>query len=105
LIGAAVGAIGGGLIGHGMDKNDEKQKRREDASSYRERETHAPAVAGRVGKSDVMEWSRNGTKEDVIVDRIERSGATRLSTADERELRDAGVSDRVIRAMRGGARG
>jgi uncharacterized protein YcfJ len=104
LIGGAVGAIGGALIGNGMDKNDAK-KRREDVTPYRERETQAPAVAGRVAKSDVMEWSRNGTKEDVIVDRIERSGAMRLSSADERELKDAGVSDRVIRAMRGSARG
>jgi hypothetical protein len=101
LIGAAAGAIGGALIGHSMDKNDEKAKRKEDEKQYRD----AQPQVSRVSTSDVIDWSRNGTKEDVIVDRIQRSGATFVSSADEKQMKAAGVSDRVIGAMKSSGRG
>lgn len=50
---------------------------------------------------DVILWSQRGTPENVIIDRIQRSG-TRfyLSPQDEQQLRAAGVSANVVAAMR-----
>ncbi len=99
LIGAAVGALGGALIGHEMDKSDQREARdRDSASDYTRR--HVSAVSEPVTKSDVVSWSRRGLRDEVIIDRIERSGTVfHLTAADENDLRDRGVSDFVIRAM------
>src|SRR5688572_17205281 len=109
-IGAAVGAIGGALIGNEMDKNDRRNHDRQHrASDYSE--TSEPAerpAAGRSGgvtKEDVVRWTQRGDRDDLIVDRIEQSGTTvRLSSRDENDLRDRGVSEDVIRAMKDTAR-
>ena len=94
-IGAGVGAIGGALVGHGMDKADEKN-----ASEQRERDQYAarqpssytrpvattpppPAPAratpsqtpsSTITRGDVVDWTRQGVKEEIIIDRIQRSG-------------------------------
>jgi hypothetical protein len=53
-----------------------------------------------VTKSLVVDWSRRGVKDDVIVERIGRSREVfRLTAADETQLRDCGVSESVIQAM------
>ena len=66
------------------------------------------ASAGRPGgitKEDVVRWTGRGDRDDLIVDRIEQSGtAERLSSRDENDLRDRGVSEDVIRAMKDAAR-
>ncbi len=55
-----------------------------------------------VTREDVILWSVHGISDDVIIDRIERSGSVfSLPTSEEIHLRDAGVSDEVIRAMKG----
>jgi uncharacterized protein YcfJ len=107
LIGGAVGAIGGALVGHGMDKNDEKKKNESYSSSsssgqrYYERGDGKTYTSGRITNLDVMDWTRQGVKEDIVIDRIQRSGQTfTLTATDERDLRNAGVSDRVIQAMK-----
>jgi uncharacterized protein YcfJ len=106
-IGAAAGAIGGALVGHAMDKADEK-KAREREASYRSSKSDSYGYnsgSGYITKRDVIEWNSRGVKDEVIIDRIERSGQTfRLTGADENELRDAGVSESVIRAMKNTAR-
>ena len=105
LIGGAIGAIGGALIGHGMDESDKKKAeendRYADRSSY-----HQSAVANpNVTKKDVISWTARGTRDDVIIDRIERSGTVyHLTAKDENELRDQGVSEEVIQAMKATAR-
>jgi hypothetical protein len=105
LIGAGIGAIGGALIGHSMDKADEKKAQ----DRYAEREydrRHASSGTGApqstaVSKGDVITWTQQGTRDDLIIDRIERSGTVfHLTAADESDLRDRGVSESVIRAMR-----
>ena len=108
LIGGAVGAIGGALIGNEMDKDDRKK---EDEERYRERRTYAspPPVAyadtGRVTKGDVIAWSNRGMRDSEIIDRINRSGTIyHLSASDENQLRDARVSEDVIREMEDTAR-
>ena len=103
LIGAGVGAIGGALVGNEMDKQDrEKAREREYAQDYPRPEGY---TGGAVTKRDVMKWTSRGTRDDVIIDRIERSGTVfHLTRDDEQDLRDAGVSEMVIQEMRATAR-
>ena len=54
-----------------------------------------------VTQSDVIDWAAGGVTDDVIVDRIGHTRSTfHLAAGDEVRLRDAGVSDDVIRAMK-----
>lgn len=108
LIGGAIGALGGALVGNEMDKAD-KRKEEEEAAGYNHRDhdrRHSTAaVSGSaaqpgVTKYDVIDWSRRGLSDDIIIDRIERSGTIfRLTAADLNDLRDQGVRESVIRAM------
>ena len=111
LIGGAVGALGGALVGHGMDKADEKKREEANSSQrYRERGAEpstyntynsASASGNRITNLTVMDWTRQGVKEEIIIDRIQRSGQTFVVTAsDERDLRNAGVRQTVIDAMK-----
>jgi hypothetical protein len=53
----------------------------------------------------VLRWSQRGLRDDAIIDRIERCpNVFHLTAADENFLRDKGVSEQVIRAMRQTAR-
>ena len=109
LIGGAVGAIGGALIGNEMDKKDAADARRDrDYDDYyaRRGSREASGVESRaVTRADVIEWTRRGDREEQILDRIDRSGTVfRLTARDENELRDAGVTEVVIRAMKDTAR-
>ena len=104
LIGAGVGAIGGALVGNELDKQDRaKEREREYAESdYRHTEGYS---GGTVTQRDVIKWTSRGTRDDVIIDRIDRSGTVfHLSRDDEQNLRDAGVSEMVIQEMRATAR-
>lgn len=108
LIGGAVGALGGALVGNEMDKADrrkaEEERYRTDSYTYAEPRS-APSAAGRVTKGDVMAWSNRGMRDGEIIDRIDRSGTVfHLTAADENQLRDAGVSEDVIREMKDTAR-
>ena len=104
-IGAAAGAIGGGLIGHGMDENDKKQSQ---ANEYDRRNGNSQqwkTSSTAVTQSQVIDWTDQGVRDDIIIDRIDRSGTVfRLSAADQNDLRDHGVSESVIRAMKDTAR-
>ena len=108
LIGGAVGALGGALVGHGMDKADEKKKDETYASSssgdhrYREHgDSTYTTNSSRITNTTVMDWTHQGVKDDIIIDRIQRSGQTfYLSSTDEQDLRNAGVSPAVIQAMK-----
>lgn len=104
LIGGAIGAIGGALIGHGMDESD-KKKAEENEYANRSSYHQSAAVSSDVTKKDVIAWTARGTHDDVIIDRIERSGTVyHLTAKDENDLRDAGVSEEVIQAMKATAR-
>ncbi|MCS7034293.1 MAG: glycine zipper domain-containing protein [Phycisphaerae bacterium] len=114
-IGAGVGAVGGALVGNEMDKADARKERQRQAERY-ERESrysdrrgdsygYEPRSSGVILQRDIIEWTRSGVRDEVIIDRIQRSGQVfRLTAAEESELRDAGVSSRVIQAMRDTAR-
>ena len=126
-IGAGVGAIGGALVGHGMDNADQKkakeQREREQYESQ-QRSTYSSAapttpVATRppppppppppsgqtpsstITRGDIVDWTRQGVKDEIIIDRIQRSGQKFVMTAaDEREMKSVGVSANVILAMK-----
>ena len=109
LIGGAVGALGGALIGNEMDKSDKKKE--DEDRYYRDRDrgySYAPPssfASGRVTRGDVIAWSNRGMRDSEIIDRIDRSGTVyHLSAADENDLRDARVSEDVIREMKETAR-
>lgn len=109
LIGGAVGALGGALVGNEMDKADrkkEKEDREDDRSTYDDRGSSRSSYAStRVTQDDVIAWSGRGMRDGEIIDRIDRSGTVfHLTAADENRLRDAGVSEEVIREMRDTAR-
>jgi uncharacterized protein YcfJ len=101
-IGAGVGAIGGYVVGNEMDKKDQRERDRTvDQRAAPERGTAASGVQ----QADVIAWTNDGVKDEMIIDRIERSGSVfRLTAADENKLRDAGVSEEVVRAMKNTAR-
>jgi hypothetical protein len=105
LIGGAIGAIGGALIGHGMDESDKKKAEENDRYADRSSYLQAAVANPNVTKKDVINWTARGTRDDVIIDRIERSGTVyHLTAKDENELRDQGVSEEVILAMKATAR-
>lgn len=105
LIGAAAGAIGGALIGHAMDESDKKPQ-----PTYADDNSHEYShvdhySGGTITQADVINWTACGTRDGVIIDRIERSGTVfHLAYADEQDLRDAGVSEVVIQEMKATAR-
>lgn len=102
LIGGAIGALSGALIGRGIDERD-----RQAAYSYQASEDFDRRHAAKTSpsKQDVIDWTARGTSDDIIIDRIERSGAVfRLSASEENRLRDEGVSEEVIQAMKATAR-
>jgi hypothetical protein len=107
LIGGAVGAGVGALVGNEMDKQDRDDARYREQAERRDRE-YARRSSGRyesrtiaVTKEDVIEWTRRGEQDEIIIDRVERSpGVFRLTSHDENYLRDNGVSEDVIRAMK-----
>jgi surface antigen len=94
LIGAGVGTVGGYIVGNEMDKKDQKDRERAQNS--------APSPSAQTIKAgDVIQWTHDGVKDDVIIDRIQRSGTVfRVTAGQETKLRDAGVSEDVIRAMK-----
>jgi hypothetical protein len=114
-IGAGAGAIGGYLVGNEMDKKDQKKRDAAAAdsartsssanNSYQSPPPSRSAVTDGVSRDDVIRWSKDGVKDEVIIDRIERSGtAFRLTATDENALRDANVSEEVVRAMKNTSR-
>jgi len=55
--------------------------------------------------SDVIRWTSRGVREDVILERVERSPSVfHLTAADENHLRDKGVTEIVIQEMKATAR-
>src|SRR5688500_14179611 len=94
LIGAAVGTGGGYLVGNEMDKSDARDRDRYDRSTRADREARYQTSGGAdrtVSKRQVIQWTRQGVKDEIIIDRIEQSGTVfSITVADENDLRDAG---------------
>ena len=92
LIGGAFGALSGAAVGDSIDQDD--ANRRAYANARRHQLAHA------VTPADVVSMTRAGLGEDVVVTQIRTRGMSQtLTTHDLIELKQQGVSDRVINAM------
>ncbi len=90
-----------------MDHADEKKAKEAEAQreAQRRRDERSYASDKALSRTDVVRWSKDGVSDEVIIDRIERSGTIfRLTARDENGLRDQGLSEDVIDAMKDTAR-
>ena len=95
LIGAAVGAIAGGLIGNSMDQQQQERLRQQAPQTYARVDQGQP-----LRLADVQALARAGISDDVVISQIRNSHTVyRLNAADIIDLRNAGVSNRVIDYM------
>jgi outer membrane lipoprotein SlyB len=104
LIGGAVGAIAGGLLGHAEDKQLAQQRAYQEQVYYQQQQQayaqqQAIAYTG-VSMADVINMSRSGVSESVIMSQLHGKGVQRrLEVSDIISLHQQGVSDTVITAM------
>jgi outer membrane lipoprotein SlyB len=95
LIGAAAGAVGGLLIGNSMDQEQNARLRAQAPQTYVKVDQGQP-----LSVADVKALAKAGISEDVIINQIKNSRTVyHLSTADIIDLRDSGVTDKVINYM------
>ena len=95
LIGAAAGLVAGGLIGNSMDREQEARLKAEAPQTYAHVDQGQPLTV-----ADVKALAKAGVTEDVIVSQINNSHTVfHLSSADIIDLRDAGVTDKVVNCM------
>ncbi len=96
LIGAGVGAVTGNLLGRSKDAADE---RRAANGAMAVGQMNQQAVAMAVTDSDLVQMTRAGISEDVIISTM-RSRGTRVDLSPQSliALRQQGVSDRVVMA-------
>lgn len=104
IIGGAVGAITGGLIGRAQDNEVSRQRAYQEQAYYQARqqaylEQQAIANAG-VSMADVINMSRSGISEAVIISHMQGKGVQRrLEVSDIIALHQQGVSDTLISVM------
>ncbi len=95
LIGAAAGVIAGGLIGHSIDQDQQMRLREEAPQTYVRVDQGQP-----LSVADVKALAKAGISEDIIINQIKSSHTVfHLSVADIIDLRDSGVSDKVVNFM------
>ena len=94
-IGGAVGLLAGGLIGHQMDQDARARLQQQSPATLQHVEQGQP-----LGVADVKALTKAGVSDEVIISQIRASHtAYHLSTAEIIELKDAGVSNRVVDFM------
>ncbi len=95
LIGGAVGALTGGIIGNAMDQQQRQ------ILAQRSPETLQRVDQGQpLGLADIKALTRSGVSDHIIISQIRNSRTMyRLSTAEIIDLKDSGVSTRVINFM------
>jgi outer membrane lipoprotein SlyB len=95
LIGAAAGALAGGLIGNAADREQEARLKAQAPQTYAKIDQGTPLAV-----ADVKAMAKAGISEDVIINQINNSRTVyHLSAADIIDLRDAGVTDKVVNYM------
>ena len=95
LVGGAVGAVVGGLIGHGMDQAQEAQLRAQAPQTMQRVEQGQPLTV-----VDVKALVKAGISDDLVISQIRNSRTVyHLTTADIIDLKNVGVSERVIDFM------
>jgi len=94
-VGAVVGALVGGLIGHGMDQTQEAQLRAQAPQTLQRVEQSQPLAV-----ADVKALVKAGVGEDLVISQIRNSRTVyHLRTTDIVELKNSGVSDKIIDFM------
>ena len=92
LIGGAIGAITGGLIGHSMDQDEQARLRRQAPQTYVRVEEGRP-----LSVADVKSLAQAGIGDDLIISQVRSSHTIfHLSSADIIDLKNSGVSEKVI---------
>jgi uncharacterized protein YcfJ len=95
LIGAAVGAIAGGLIGHSIDQEQQERLREQAPQTYVRVQQNQPLAV-----ADVKALAQAKVGDDVIISQIRNSHTVyHLSAADIIDLRNSGVSEKVLDFM------
>jgi hypothetical protein len=103
LIGAAVGAVTGNLFGRSKDARDQRVAQNGFASAAN---ANAQAAAMAVTNFDLAEMTRAGLDDGVIIGAIHsRGGRFDLSPSGLIQLKQSGVSDRVVMAAQSAAPG
>ncbi|RIK84532.1 MAG: hypothetical protein DCC67_04850 [Planctomycetota bacterium] len=96
LIGAGVGALAGGLVGNAQDRADQRQAM---VGGSVAAQANAQVAAQAVSNYDLVEMTRAGLSEDLIISTIRaRGGRFDLSPNGLIALKQNGVSDRVVMA-------
>jgi len=102
LVGGAVGALTGALIGQSMDAHARSQNPPVAYAAVPVASASAPAVAPPPGPSidDIKAMTRSGVQEEIIISQIQAHRAVyQLDANAILELKDAGVSEKVITCM------
>ena len=95
LVGGAVGAVVGGLIGHGMDQAQEAQLRAQAPQTLQRVEQSQPLTL-----ADGKALAKAGVSDDLVIGQIRNSRTVyHLNAADIIDLKNSGVSERIIDFM------
>ena len=95
LIGGALGALTGGIVGNAMDQQQREILAQQNPQTLQRVEQGQP-----LGLADIKALSKAGVSAEVIISQIRNAHTVyRLSTAEIIDLKDSGVSERVIDYM------
>jgi hypothetical protein len=95
LIGGAVGAVSGALIGAALDDSDRDRIRENSPKTMKKIDR-----GEQLSLKDIEKMSEAGISDDKIIGTIHSTGSVyHLSSSDIEELKNAGVSQRVIDYM------
>lgn len=95
LIGGAIGAITGGLIGNSMDQEQREYLREQAPQTYVRVQQNQPLAV-----ADVKALAQANVGDNVIISQIRSSHTVyHLSAADIIDLRNSGVSEKVVDFM------
>ena len=95
LIGSAVGLIGVGLIGAGIDEQDRKVMEKTSPRTVDRMDRGEPLTI-----NDIIKLSQGGVTDEVIITYLRNTRSSyNLSQAQIRRMQEAGVSQQVIDFM------
>lgn len=95
LIGGAAGVIAGGLIGASLDNQDQKNLKRQSQQTY-DRVDNGQQLSVK----DVINMHKAGISDDKQIELIQKTNSKYvLNSYQIEQLRNAGVSERVINYM------
>lgn len=104
IIGGAVGALAGGLLGRAQDNELARQRYYQQQAYYQQQQRlyaqHQAVVNSGMTTADVINMSRSGVSEALIVSQLQSKGVPRrLEVSEIISLHQQGVSDTIIAAM------